>query len=243
MKAAKFLKKIDSRVIQTLVMMVIVGFFIYLVYHHFQLFSGYQEIKQGENMRPVERPPWQTPGFFNFTPDEDYENIEKYQLFSFKKKKIPKPRYLADGDSGVPVSDKYRLLGVVKKDRLFLLVRFNADNKIRLVARGMNIDDDFRVEKISLDRVIITNPSGQEHTYKIFKKEYGDTYAGRDTDNTNANTYPKRGLQMMRRYNQIKKHREDERIDEPVKLDVDDEKNLKKKKAGDDEKNRENEGS
>jgi hypothetical protein len=186
MKIPKNLKKVDSRVIQTLVMLVIIGLFIYVFYHSYQLFSRYQGMKTGEVKRPVERPPVKTPQLFNFSPDDENEEIERYQLFSFEKKKIEKLPSLSWGGGAVG-SGSYRILGVVKRNKLFLLVRFNSDDKIGLFAEGMEIGGGNRVEKLSVDQVTIVDPSGQENIYKIFQKNYSYT-----PTNTNPAKSPKR---------------------------------------------------
>lgn len=186
MKIPKNLKKIDSRVIQTLVMLVIIGLFIYVFYYSYQLFSRYQGMKTSEDKRPVERPLMKIAQLFNFSPDDESENIEGYQMFSFEKKKIEKLPSLSGG-SGTGGSGSYRILGVVKKDKLFLLVRFNSDDKIGLFAEGMEIGSGSRVEKLTVDQVIIADPSGGEKTYKIFQKRYRYT-----TTSTNAVRFPKR---------------------------------------------------
>jgi len=179
MKIPKKLKKIDSRVIQTLVMLVVIGFFIYIFYHSYHLFSRYQGMKSGEDKRPVERPPMKIPGLFNFSPDDESEDIELYQLFSFEKKRIEKLPSLSGG-SGTAGSGNYRILGVVKRDKLFLLVRFNSDDEIGLFAEGMEIGGGARVQKLTVDQVIIADPSGRENTYKIFQKKYRHTTTGTD---------------------------------------------------------------
>lgn len=187
MKIPKKLKKIDSRVIQTLVMLVIIGFFIYVFYHSYRLFSRYQGMKTGEDKRPGERSPVKPPQLFDFSPDDKSEDIDRYQLFSFDKKKIEKLPSLSLG-SGTIGSGNYRILGVVKRDKLFLLVRFNSDDKIGLFAEGMEIGGGTRVKRITVDQVIIADPSGQESVYKIFQKEYRNT-----TADTKAFTPPKGG--------------------------------------------------
>ncbi|MGD2090728.1 MAG: hypothetical protein PVH61_31440 [Candidatus Aminicenantes bacterium] len=179
MKIPKKLKKVDSRVIQALVMLVIIGFFIYVFYHSYQLFRRYQEMKTGEDKRPVERLPVEPPQLFNFSPDAESEDIERYQLFSFEKKKIEKLPSLSGG-SGTVGSGNYRILGVVKRNQLFLLVRFNSNDKIGLFAEGTEIDNGSRVEKLTVDQVIIADPSGQQNTYKIFQKKYQYTTTGND---------------------------------------------------------------
>lgn len=218
MKIPKNLRKVDARVIQTLVMLVIIGFFIYVFYHSYHLFSRYQGMKTSEDKRPVERPPMKIPELFNFSPDDEFEDIEGYQLFSFEKKKIEKLPSLSGG-SGTGGSGNYRILGIVKKDKLFLLVRFNSDDKIGLFAEGMEIGSGTRVEKLTVDQVIIADPSGRENTYKIFQKKYRYTAA-----NTNAVRSPKRvpvGRNEM----------DDEPLDPAKKQEkkVDDEENPEKK--------------
>jgi len=186
MKIPKNLKKVNARVIQTLVMMVIIGFFVYIFYHSYHLFSRYQGMKAGEDQRPVERPPMKIPQLFDFSPDDESEDIERYQLFSFEKKKIGKRPSLSGG-SGSGGPGNYRILGIVKKGKLFLLVRFNSDDRIGWFAEGMEIDSGTRVEKLTFDQVIIADPSGQENTYKIFQKSYSYT-----TANTDAARFPHR---------------------------------------------------
>ena len=100
-------------------------------------------------------------------------------MFSFEKKKIEKLPSLPGG-GGTGGSGNYRGLGVVKKDKLFLLVRFNSDDKIGLFAEGMEIGGGSRVEKLTVDQVVITDPSGRENTYKIFQERYRYTAAGAD---------------------------------------------------------------
>jgi hypothetical protein len=185
MKIPKNLKKVNARVIQTLMMVVIMGFFVYVFYHSYHLFSRYQGMKAGEDTRPVERPPMKIPQLFNFSPDDESEDIERYQLFSFEKKKIGKRSLSWGSGNGGP--GNYRILGVVKRGKLFLLVRFNSDDRIGIFAEGMEIDRGTRVEKLTFDQVIIADPSGQESTYKIFQKNYGYT-----TANTDAARFPHR---------------------------------------------------
>lgn len=186
MKISKKLKKVDSRVVQTLVMLVIIGFFIYVFYRSYQLFNRYQEMRTSEDKRPVERSPMKPPQLYNFSPDDKSEDIERYQLFSFEKKKIEKLPSLSWG-SGTVGSGNYRILGVVKRDKLFLVVRFNSDDKIGLFAEGMEIGGGTRVKRITVDHVTIADPSGGENIYKIFQKEYRHT-----SPDTNAVKSPPR---------------------------------------------------
>jgi hypothetical protein len=178
MKIPKNLKKVNARVIQILVMAVIIGLFVYIFYHSYHLFSRYQGMKAGEDQRPVERPSMKIPQSFDFSPDDESEDIERYQLFSFEKKKIGKRSLSWGSGSGGP--GNYRILGVVKRGKLFLAVRFNSDDRIGLFAEGMEIDRGIRVEKLTVDQVIIADPSGQESTYKIFRKNYDYTAANND---------------------------------------------------------------
>jgi hypothetical protein len=189
MKIPPLFKKIDSRVIQFLVMVAIVGLFIYLLYHHYHLFVRYQESKTTAGRPPAERSPLLVPAFFNFSPDRSEESGILAQLFSFEKKKpeiLPLAMNMNGENTG---SGDYRILGVVKKERLFLLVRFNSDNKLRLVGEGGDIDTQSRVKRLYTDHVIITDPSGQEHTYKIFPEQYRYTATGQGPVNPKQNRY------------------------------------------------------
>jgi hypothetical protein len=194
MKLPKLFKKIDARVIQVLVMVAIVAFFVYLFYHHYHLFLRYQEEKTSAGRHPAEQSPPQVPTFFNFSPDQGEDNAILAQLFSFEKKKPEKlsaSTTMKGEDAG---SDDYRILGVVKEGRLFLLVRFNADNKIRLVPEGIDIDKRSRVKRLFTDHVIITDPAGQERTYKLFPEQYRYTATSQDRARPDKNAPPPRRL-------------------------------------------------
>ena len=194
MKVPKGLKKMDARIIQILVMVAIAGCFIYLFYHQYHLFRRYQESKTGPGQHPAERSPLQAPTFFNFSPGDANEDTLTAQLFSFEKKKPEKltPSTTMKGEG--TGSDDYRILGVVKEGQLYLLVRSNTDNKIRLVAEGMDIDNRSRVKKLFSDHVIITESSGQERTYKLFPELYRYTGPGQDREKPDKNESPPRRL-------------------------------------------------
>lgn len=171
MKVSKILKTIDLGIIQKLAMILIAAIFIYIFYYYYGLFTGYQVVKESEAGRKVERIPVSPPVFYNFTPgDEEHPDIDKYQIFIFKEKKATPEK--AEGQ-GVIGSDPgkgsgYQILGVVKKDKLFLVVRFDSDNKIRLFSQGMTIKDNIRVKKITTQQVVISDPAGDEQIHNIF---------------------------------------------------------------------------
>ncbi len=173
MNSVKLLKKIDMRLIQGLVMALIFVFFLYLFYYFYGQFSGYQKMKQQKRQGKIEAAVVQAPEFFNFTPAK--ENIQQYRLFTFKEKKdaaVPaEPGDMPFQDNAPGGSGNYRILGVVKKDKLFLVVRFISGNKIRLFAEGETIDNRSRVKKLTYKQAVIANSSGGQKVHKIFKVE------------------------------------------------------------------------
>jgi len=172
MKVSKILKKIDLGIMQKLAMILIAAIFIYIFYYYYGQFTGYRVVQKSEKGRRVERIPVSPPAFYNFTPgDKEHPEIEKYQIFTFKEKKAKAGKPATQGvfDSDPGKGSGYRILGVVKKDKLFLVVRFDSDNKIRLFSRGMTIKDKSRVKKITPRQVIITDPSGEEQVHNIFR--------------------------------------------------------------------------
>jgi len=170
MKTPNLFLKIDSKVIQLLLLLAIVGIFVYIFYYHYNIFSDYQADKTIKDKQAVERPPIKVPEFFNFNPDK-VDNILQYMLFSFDKSKVKVPPS-AVSPATTTGSGKYNILGVVKRNRLFLLVRFLSDNKIQLYSEGMSIDGNSRIERLSTDQVTIVDSSGQRQTHKIFQTEY-----------------------------------------------------------------------
>ena len=181
MKTPNLFKKIDTRVIQALVPVAIVGIFIYVFYYQYDQYSRYRASKNMEASQAVESTPLNVPEFFNFSLDNE-ENLVQYMLFTFDKAKAKAP-VSAAGSSAEAGSGNYTILGVVKKDRLFLLVRFSADNKIQLYGEGTSIDGNSRVDRLSTDQVTIVDASGQSQTHKIFQTTYGfdASAAGKDS--------------------------------------------------------------
>ena len=159
-----------------LAMVAITVIFIYIFYHSYALFTGYQWVKKSEKEsgRRVEQVPLSPPAFYNFVPgDKNHPDVAKYKLFTFKEKKAKEENTPEQGAAGSKpaVGENYRVLGVVKKDKLFLVVRFNSDNKIRLISEGMRINDTFRVKRVTPRQVVVADNSGGERIHNIFQFE------------------------------------------------------------------------
>lgn len=163
---------------QKLAMILIVAVFVYIFYYYYGMFTGYRAVKKGaeQGQRKVERGPIPIapPSFFTFIPgDEENPDIEKFRLFTFKEKKAKagKPGFQGPMDSNPTKVENYLVLGVVKKDKLFVVVQFKSDNKIRLFAEGTAINGNSRVKRVTPRQVVISGPSGGERSHKIFRFE------------------------------------------------------------------------
>lgn len=170
----KTMKKINPALLQHLALFVILLAFVYGFYYLFGVYRDYRgerEIKptretagapqiQDEN----ENLPVTLPSFHTISP----ESNATLDIFSFKERKS------SGTDSTGGEKDKpsdYTILGVVKKDRLYLAVRIQADNKIRLVPEGAAINDNYRIKKLETFSVVVVDSEGLSRTFKIFQSQ------------------------------------------------------------------------
>lgn len=172
MNSAKWLKKIDPRVVQGLVMLIIAVLFLYVCYSLYTEFSAYSSAKHREPSGVVDAAGVQAPQFHQFIPRK--EELHRYQLFTFPDKRTAPPQSTANGtDKQTPQaarSSDYTLLGVVKKDRFYLVVRFN-DGSVSLTGAGQTIIDRTRVKSVTADHAVIVGPGGKEKVYRVFQIE------------------------------------------------------------------------
>lgn len=172
MKSTKLFKKIDPRVIQALVMIVIAVLFLYVCYYFYGEFSAYVSAKKREAGGVVDAAGVQAPEFHHFVPKK--EELHRYQLFTFPEKRTVPPETLAGGSgrqrSAAAQSSDYKILGVVKKDRYYLVVRYN-NGKVSLIGAGQAIRDRVKVKSLTAHRAVITGPDGGEQVYKVFRLE------------------------------------------------------------------------
>jgi hypothetical protein len=173
MKNLKILKKLDMRMLQGLVMVLLAVFFIYLFYHFYEQYSNYQEAKQPRNRGPVKAEIISAPQFHNFSPDRNQPL--RYQLFWFKEKReSEKAKTTAQKKQQINQynnPNQYHVLGVIKKDKLFLVVRFVRDNKIKLYPQGSSIYEGNRIKSLTTRQAIIADENGAEQVHKIFQVE------------------------------------------------------------------------
>jgi hypothetical protein len=164
----KRFKKMNSGALQILVMGLIVPAFVYMFYHFYDLYRDYRETRGKDKPPAAESEKVQPPVFYSFDPG----NNDKYQLFTFKEKK-QKPK---KGEKMVPGTKTeqakppdYSILGVVKRDRLYLVVRFHSGNRLGFIPQGGDINRGHRVERLESFQVVISDRAGREYTHKIFK--------------------------------------------------------------------------
>jgi hypothetical protein len=112
----------------------------------------------------------QPPEFYEFEPPGD--QVRQYQLFTFKEKRQEQQKQgIKGGPPPVARSSAFRILGVVKTDTLYLVLRFTSGNKIRLVAEGNVIIGGLKVKSLSPGRAVIIDANGGERIYKVFQLE------------------------------------------------------------------------
>ncbi|MCX6584238.1 MAG: hypothetical protein NT166_29030 [Candidatus Aminicenantes bacterium] len=170
----KAMKKINPAILQRLAPGLILLAFVYGFYYLFGVYRDYRgerEIKPGketagvvENQNENEDLPVTPPSFHTIPPDGN----ATLDIFSFKERKS------SGADSAGGEKDKpsdYTILGVVKKDRLYLAVRTQADNKIRLIPEGAAINDNYRIKKLEPFSVVVIDSEGLSRTYKIFQSQ------------------------------------------------------------------------
>lgn len=168
----KKMKKITAGMLQTLAMVLIVAAFVYLFYYFYGEYRDYRSLK-GRQASPVAPSEMLSPPSFH-TFEITPMNRFQYRLFTFKEQKRRGDDMAADGmgdmagAESTAVSSDFTVLGVVKKDRLYLVVRLHAGNKIKLFARGQTINKGNKVKKLTLSRAVVSGPGG-EQVHKIFK--------------------------------------------------------------------------
>lgn len=168
------MKKINPALLQHLALGLILLAFVYGFYYLFGVYRDYRserEIKPdkattgvAENQDENEDLPITPPSFHTISP----EGNATLDIFSFKERNSDGADS-AGGEKDTP-SD-YTILGVVKKDRLYLAVRIHADNKLRLFPEGAAINDNYRIKKLEPFSVVVMDSEGLSRTYKIFQSQ------------------------------------------------------------------------
>jgi type II secretory pathway component PulC len=64
----------------------------------------------------------------------------------------------------------YKILGVVKREKLFAIVYFTKDKKKKSFYNGIKLDSNTLIYKIKLDKVILKK-NGKKITYQLFKSQ------------------------------------------------------------------------
>jgi hypothetical protein len=161
------------RLVQALVMVVLAVGFVYLFYHFYQQYSDYSRSKQPGERGPVKGETIEPPQLFNFQPEK--KEALKYQLFWFKERRVAEQAKTAVKKkkqfNRYNNPNQYRVLGVIKKDRLFLVVRFVRDNKIKLYPQGASIYEGNRIKNLTTRQAVIVDDNGGEEIHKIFQVE------------------------------------------------------------------------
>ncbi|MCU0287652.1 MAG: hypothetical protein MUF15_14825 [Acidobacteria bacterium] len=167
----KKMTKINRALYQRLGFGLILLVFVYWIYY---LYNVYDDYRAERNMAPstlsTEPPTNQTeaelpvkpPSFFA-VPADSYAVTD---IFSFTREKNDGPE---QGGGEINKPSDYTILGVVKRDRLYLVVRLNAGNKLLFVPQGAALNDNYSVQKLENVSVVIMDKDGVKRTYKIFQ--------------------------------------------------------------------------
>lgn len=185
----KAMKKINPALLQHLALVVILLAFVYGFYYLLGVYRDYhseREIKPAkettgvtENQDEKENLPVTPPSFHTISP----ESNATLDIFSFKERKS------SGADSTGGEKDKpsdYTILGVVKKDRLYLAVRTQSDNKIHLIPEGAAINDNYRIKKLEPLSVVVIDSESLSRTFKIFQSQ--EIKEIHDNEKTNEQT-------------------------------------------------------
>lgn len=174
----KPLKKINPVLYQHLALGLIVVVFVYWFYNLYSVYRDYRderEIKTGnktfaavaaaENQNADENIPVTPPSFYIIPPDPPDGNAA-LDIFHIHVNKS-EGTHTTGEEKNKPSA--FMILGTVKKDRLYLAVRTQTDNKIRLIPEGAAITNNYHIKKLKPFSVVITDSEGFSHTYKIFQ--------------------------------------------------------------------------
>lgn len=171
-------KKINPVLYQHLALGLIVLVFVYWFYYLYGVYRDYRaerEINTGnktfaavaaaENQNADENLPVTPPSFYIIPPDTPDGNaaLDIFRIHVNKNDGTD-----TTGEEKNKPSD-FTILGTVKQDQLYLAVRTQADNKIRLIPQGATINNNYRIKKLEPFSVIINDSEGLSHTYKIFQ--------------------------------------------------------------------------
>lgn len=170
----KDMKKINPALLQRLALGLILLAFVYGFYYLFGLYRDYRGERQikpaketaevAESKNENENLPVTPPSFHTLSP----ESNAALDIFSFKERKTGD----ADSTGGEKAKPSdYSILGVVKKDRLYLAIRTQSDNKIHLIPEGAAINDNYRIKKLEPFAVVVIDSEGLSRTYKIFQSQ------------------------------------------------------------------------
>jgi len=177
MKGLKKLETISPAAWQILAIGVIIAVFIFIFYYHFLFFQEYRREKNADSPLPQKITPISPPQFTDFTPQE--ADKQALQIFSIRDDGQNGGGGETGDDNGNhdkknEAEQEYQVLGVVKKEVLYLVVRFSTGQSIRFFPAGSAIHRSAQVEKITPEQVVISDGNGREQIIKIFKFQYLD---------------------------------------------------------------------
>lgn len=136
-------------------------FFTYFIFIYYNQVKGYIKYKETKLVN--------APGIPEISlvklPGKDVPKITGRDIFAKQKEKKKEK-----GSIKAKEIVNYKILGIVKKEKLFVIVFFTKDKKIKSFEQGSKIDSNTVIDKIELDKVILKK-NGKKITYQLFKSQ------------------------------------------------------------------------
>lgn len=157
----KLPKKVSIKTLYNLGIIVLLAGILYAFYGVYSRAADYWKSRSAPQKQAAQPQPMSPPVFFRFAPPP--QQAYRYAVFTMNRAKAQP----AKNQPGGKISG-FDILGVVKRDRLFLVVRTKPTGKIKLVSRGEAVNGDSSVKELTTSQVVITDKMGGEKTHKIF---------------------------------------------------------------------------
>ena len=160
----KSIKKINpTSVVNAVFVLLLAGIVVFGVetYRNQARYTG-EKAAPGEPVSDVDGPATRVP-----RPATGFRDFLSFDLFE----KGVKSKKETDTPDAVQDSNRFTILGVVKSDRLYLVVELPGVKQPRLFAEKSKFNNDFYIEEIGRDRILIRDGSDRVRTHQIFHYE------------------------------------------------------------------------
>lgn len=157
----KLPKKLSIKTLYNVGIVLLLAGLLYAFYGVYSRASNYMKSRNIPQKPAVQSQPIAPPVFFRFAPPP--QQLDRYAVFTMNRVKAQ-----PTGSKEAAKISGFDILGVVKRDRLFLVVRTKPAGKIKLVSQGEAVNGDSTVKTLTTTSVVIGQKGGGETTHKIF---------------------------------------------------------------------------